>query len=93
MRAGVVRWIAPHLDTGKLSVCLAASARMDDDAAHELVTNGQQAVDELSRTVSQCTDSISSAASELTHARSGKEVASAASELKQAAHPSPHPIP
>ena len=57
---------------------------MDDDAAHELVTNGQQAVDELSRTVSQCTDSISSAASELTHARSGKEVASAASELKQA---------
>ena len=57
---------------------------MDDDAAHELVTNGQQAVDELSRTVSQCTDSISSAASELTHARSGKEAASAASELKQA---------
>ena len=57
---------------------------MDDDRAHELVTNGQQAVDELSRTVTQCTDSISSAASELTHARSGKEVASAASELKQA---------
>ena len=57
---------------------------MNDDAAHELVTSGQQAVDELSRTVSQCTDSISSAASELTHARSGKEAASAASELKQA---------
>ena len=57
---------------------------MDEDPAHELVTNGQQAVDELSRTVSQCTDSISSAASELTHARSGKQVASAASELKQA---------
>jgi hypothetical protein len=58
---------------------------MDEDKAHELVTNGQRAVDGLSRTVSQCTDSISSAASELTHARSGKEVASAASELKQAA--------
>ena len=57
---------------------------MEELAAHELVINGQSAVDELSRTVSQCTDTISSAASDLTQARTGKDLTSAASDLKQA---------
>ena len=50
----------------------------------ELATTGQKRVDELSRTVSQCTDSISSAASDLKQARTGKDITSAAGELKQA---------
>ena len=54
----------------------AERSAMEELAAHELVTNGQSAVDELSRTVSQCTDSISSAASDLLslHVRPGASV-------------------